>query len=209
MLTKSRRPARALPASHAPPRRHLARDGAQAGEPRSAAKRTTAQELRELRTIIELIRTLTSTLELPEILRIVLARLKSLTQAEALSLMLYDPERDELVFAATETLRENALVGIRLPSSRSLASWVAHSGESAVVNDVQHDPRFYPEIDRLTRFTTRNLLVGAAVPTRPGDRRARGRQPLRRRRLRRRGPGESRSARPRGGRRLRARHALP
>jgi diguanylate cyclase (GGDEF)-like protein len=126
--------------------------------PASAANRTAAQELRELRTIIELIRTLTSTLELPAILRIVLARLKSLTQAEALSLMLYDPEREELVFAATETLRENALVGMRLPSSRSLASWVAHSGETAVVNHVQDDPRFYPEIDRVTRFTTRNLL---------------------------------------------------
>ena len=48
------------------------------------------RELRELRTVNELIRTLTSTLELPEILRIVLDRLKSLTQAEALSLMLYD-----------------------------------------------------------------------------------------------------------------------
>ena len=78
-------------------------------------------ELRELRTVNELIRTLTSTLELPEILRIVLDRLKSLTQAEALSLMLYDAERDELVFAATETLRENAAVGLRLPPSRSLA----------------------------------------------------------------------------------------
>src|SRR5262245_3834864 len=72
--------------------------------------------------------------------------------------MLYDPDRDELVFAATETLRENAIVGLRLPPSTSLASWVAHRGESVVVNDVQHDPRFYPEIDRLTQFTTRNLL---------------------------------------------------
>jgi diguanylate cyclase (GGDEF)-like protein len=72
--------------------------------------------------------------------------------------MLYDPERDELVFAATETLRENAIVGLRLPPSRSLASWVARSGESAVVNDVRGDPRFYPEIDRVTHFTTRNLL---------------------------------------------------
>jgi diguanylate cyclase (GGDEF)-like protein len=126
--------------------------------PRTPAARTSAEELLESRTIIELIRTLTSTLELPEILRIVLGRLKSLTQAEALSLMLYDPERDELVFAATETLRENAVVGLRLPPSRSLASWVAHRGESAVVNDVQHDPRFYPEIDRITQFTTRNLL---------------------------------------------------
>jgi diguanylate cyclase (GGDEF)-like protein len=131
----------------APPRRQKA-----------AAERTIEQELRELRTIVELTRTLTSTLELPEILRIVLDRLKSLTQAEALSLMLYDPERDELVFAATETLRENAIVGLRLPPSRSLASWVARSGESAMVNDVHGDPRFYPEIDRVTHFTTRNLL---------------------------------------------------
>jgi diguanylate cyclase (GGDEF)-like protein len=123
-----------------------------------APERSTEQELRELRAINELIRTVTSTLELPEILRIVLARLKSLTRADALSLMLYDPERDELVFAATETLRENAVVGQRLPPSRSVASWVARRGESAIVNDVRSDPRFYAEIDRLTRFETRNLL---------------------------------------------------
>ena len=125
---------------------------------RGGPKRSNAEELLELRTVIELIRTLTSTLELPEILRIVLGQLKSLTQAEALSLMLYDKERDELVFAATETLRENAVVGLRLPPSRSLASWVARSGQGAIVNDVEHDARFYPEIDRLTQFTTRNLL---------------------------------------------------
>jgi diguanylate cyclase (GGDEF)-like protein len=123
-----------------------------------ATGRTVEQELRELRTVVELTRTLTSTLELSEILRIVLDRLKALTQAEALSLMLYDQERDELVFAATETLKENAVVGMRLPPSRSLASWVAHRGESAVVNDVRNDPRFYEEIDRITQFITRNLL---------------------------------------------------
>ena len=124
----------------------------------SSTSRPVEQELRQLRTIVELTRTLTSTLELPEILRIVLDRMKTLTQAEALSLMLYDADRDELVFAATETLRENAVVGLRLPPSTSLASWVARSGESVVVNDVRNDPRFYPEIDRVTHFTTRNLL---------------------------------------------------
>jgi diguanylate cyclase (GGDEF)-like protein len=129
--------------------------------PRDQGRAALERELRELRTVNELIRTLTSTLELPEILQIVLDRLKSLTQAEALSLMLYDADRDELVFAATETLQQNAVVGVRLPPSRSLASWVARSGESAIINDVEHDPRFYPEIDRLTHFSTRNLL---AVP---------------------------------------------
>ncbi|MET0153345.1 MAG: sensor domain-containing diguanylate cyclase [Candidatus Binatia bacterium] len=121
-------------------------------------ERSLEQELRELRTINQLIGTLTSTLELPEILRIVLGRLKSLTQAEALSLMLYDAERDELVFAATETLRENDVVGLRLPPSQSLASWVARSGESAIVNDVESDPRFYAAIDRASGFRTRSLL---------------------------------------------------
>jgi diguanylate cyclase (GGDEF)-like protein len=123
-----------------------------------APERGLEQELRELRTINQLIGTLTSTLELPEILRIVLGRLKSLTQAEALSLMLYDSERDELVFAATETLRENDVVGLRLPPSQSLASWVARSGESAIVNDVGNDPRFYVAIDRTSGFRTRSLL---------------------------------------------------
>jgi len=134
---------------------------------RPAPGRSVEQELRELRSINDLIRTLTSTLELPEILRIVLDRLKRLTQAEALSLMLYDAERKELVFAATETLRENALVGVRVPPTMSLASWAMRSGESVLVNDAPHDPRFYPEIDRLAQFSTRNLV---AVPLRRGGR---------------------------------------
>lgn len=132
----------------------------------SASDTSLQQRLRELTVTNELIKTLTSTLELPEILRIVLDRIKLLTRAEALSLLLYDGQRDELVFAATETLRENAVVGMRLPSEQGVASWVARSGRSAVVNDVASDARFYRGIDRASQFATRSLL---AVPlTRDG-----------------------------------------
>lgn len=127
------------------------------------AEQSLEQELRELRSVNELIRTLTSTLELHEILRIVLERLKVLTQADALSLLLYDPERDELVFAATETLRENAAVGLRVPSSRSLAGQVVRTGESAIVDDVSNERNFFGEFDHITRFRTRSLL---SVPLR-------------------------------------------
>ena len=44
---------------------------------------------------------------------------------------------------ATETLRENQLVGMHVPPEQGIASWVARSGQSAVVNDAAHDPRFY------------------------------------------------------------------
>jgi diguanylate cyclase (GGDEF)-like protein len=131
------------------------------------SERELAQRLRELATINELIKTLTSTLELSEILRIVLDRIKILTQAEALSLLLYDGQRDELVFAATETLRENAIAGLRVPAGQGVASWVARSGQSALVNDVQSDPRFYGGIDRKSRFATHSLL---AVPIKQGGR---------------------------------------
>jgi diguanylate cyclase (GGDEF)-like protein len=130
------------------------------------AQRRLEQRLQELVAVNELIRTLTSTLELPEILRIVLDRIKTLTRAEALSLLLYDAERDELVFAATETLQENLVSHLRIPRGQGVASWVARTGKSAMVNDVAHDPRFYSGIDRVSRFRTRSLL---AVPiTRAG-----------------------------------------
>jgi len=125
------------------------------------SEHTLAQRLRELAIINELIKTLTSTLELSEILRIVLDRIKILTHAEALSLLLYDGQRDELVFAATETLRENAIAGLRVPAGQGIANWVARTGRSALVNDAQSDPRFYGGIDRKSRFATHSLL---AVP---------------------------------------------
>jgi diguanylate cyclase (GGDEF)-like protein len=81
----------------------------------SGADEALARQLRELEALNETIRALTSTLELPEVLRAGLERIKTLTSAEAMSLLLYDAQRDELVFAATETLRENTMFGGAAP----------------------------------------------------------------------------------------------
>src|SRR5436853_3273542 len=70
-----------------------------------------AWRLRELETLYESLRTITSTLDLAELVRNVLATIAAVTSAEAFSLMLHDPERGELVFAASETLSEQSLIG--------------------------------------------------------------------------------------------------
>jgi GGDEF domain-containing protein len=67
--------------------------------------------LEELAVLHESLRALTSTRDLGEVLRTALARVRALTASQALSLLLYDAQRDELVFAATETLGEQTLVG--------------------------------------------------------------------------------------------------
>src|SRR5262245_4848199 len=132
-----------------------------------ASDRSFEQRLRELAITNELIKTITSSLPLPDILRIVLDRIKTLTRAEALSLLLYDKQRDELMFAATETLREDVVVGMRVPPPTGIAGWVAHTGRSAVVNDVAKDPRFYDAVDRVMHFATHSVL---AVPLTRGNR---------------------------------------
>ena len=143
-------------------------------------ERSLEQRLRELTVTNELIKTLTSTLELPEVLRMVLDRIKVLTQAEALSLLLYDGERDELVFAATETLQENTVAGLRVPPEEGIASWVARTGQSALVNDVANDRRFYRGIDRASHFDDPQPAGRSVEARRQGDWRHRGGQPLRR-----------------------------
>src|SRR5262250_2167574 len=89
------------------------------------------RRLREATALNDTLKALTSTLDLAEILRVVIERTKQVTSAEALSLLLYDRERDELVFAATETLQENTVAGLRVPPEQGIASWVAHTGKSA------------------------------------------------------------------------------
>jgi len=89
------------------------------------------RQLSELAAVHQSLRVLTSTLELPEILRAVLGGIKAFTSAEGLSLLLYDPERDELVFAATETLQESALLGSPATGGR----WAARTGESVLLEE--------------------------------------------------------------------------
>jgi len=70
-----------------------------------------ADRLRELEKLHASLRAMTATLDLGELVRTVLEAIKSVTTPEGLSLLLYDSEREELVFSASETLCEQTLVG--------------------------------------------------------------------------------------------------
>ncbi len=121
----------------------------------------------ELEVINEITKAVTSTLDLGEIIRATLARIKTLASAEAISLLRYDAERDELVFAATETLRESSLHGIGTEPQRGLAAWVARTGQSAIVENAAADPRCGGAAGALSACEGRHLL---AVPIRRADR---------------------------------------
>jgi diguanylate cyclase (GGDEF)-like protein len=73
--------------------------------------------LRELETLYESLRTISATLDLGALVRNVLDAIRRVTSAEALSLLLHDAERGELVFAASEMLAHETLAGASAASA--------------------------------------------------------------------------------------------
>lgn len=95
---------------------------------------------------------------------------RSVAQAEASSLLLYDAEADELYFHIAlglsgdqDTLKRK----VRLKLNQGIAGAAAATHSSIVVDNVSRDPRFFADVDAIIQFQTRNLL---AVPLMDRDR---------------------------------------
>ena len=123
-----------------------------------------AQRLRELEALHDSLRALTATLDLAELLHTVLARMRALLEPQGLSLLLYDRARDELVFAATELLREDAVLepgvidGARLRLGQGIAGWVARHRQAVLLDDASHDPRHEPGMARAAGLVPRAMI---------------------------------------------------
>lgn len=75
------------------------------------------------------------------------------------SLMLHDPETDELEFAVVTGGEEAVkLRGHRMPKDTGIAGWILSNGEPLIITDVSSDSRFDPSIDNLTGFKTENII---------------------------------------------------
>ncbi|MFH1722265.1 MAG: SpoIIE family protein phosphatase, partial [Candidatus Altiarchaeota archaeon] len=89
---------------------------------------------------------------------------KSVTFAEASSLMLYNPKRNVLEFASVadeiigevgaETLKRT----VELKIGEGIAGWVAENRKPLIIKDAQKDSRFFNNADKQTGFLTRTLL---------------------------------------------------
>ncbi|HSB82165.1 MAG TPA: PAS domain S-box protein, partial [Candidatus Methylomirabilis sp.] len=83
---------------------------------------------------------LASSLDPAQVLRLLVSEVRGLLDADGASVLLYEPERDELTFVAAEGPGAEALVGERVPAGASLAGWVLRERRAALVNDVRDHP---------------------------------------------------------------------
>ena len=111
--------------------------------------------MEELSSIVEATKKLNSTLDLGELIHIILQIATRQTGAERGTVFLVDAEKNEIWSLVGLGLEQQV---IRLPADRGIAGWVAQNGKSVRLENAYEDPRFEPEVDRRLGFTTRRLL---------------------------------------------------
>ncbi len=120
----------------------------------------------ELEFFIAFSKALSSTLDQGKLLDIIIEAAKTLTQAEASSLLLMDETSQCLHFAHATGQVSDELMKLSVPMGQGIAGWVARERQPQIVNQADKDSRWYPGIDRKTKFTTRSILC---VPLLVGD----------------------------------------
>ncbi len=115
------------------------------------------QRLSEQEVLMEVGRILNSTLNLPEVLDLVMLNAQEALRAQASFLMLRDADTGELYFTVARGKRGERAKEIWLGRGEGLAGWVAEHGEAVIVNDAQRDPRYSPKVDEVAGFTTRAM----------------------------------------------------
>jgi diguanylate cyclase (GGDEF)-like protein len=119
-----------------------------------------------LRVFHEVARALTQTLELEEILLIIMEKMAQFFGPERWSMLLVDEEAQDLYYAIAVGEDSKSLKGLRVPLGEGVAGWVASTGNSLVVPDVSLDvhwsafSRAHPEL---------NIQSIACLPVRSGD----------------------------------------
>jgi diguanylate cyclase (GGDEF)-like protein len=111
----------------------------------------------------ELAKALTSTLEVREVLELVMQKVSELLKPANWSLILQDPLTGELYFELVVGSGAEKLKQIRFPSGEGIAGHVFATGEALRVDDVSRDARFSRRFDQVSDFSTRSAL---AVPLR-------------------------------------------
>ncbi len=135
------------------------------GARRKKVRRSSGEDLPEdptvvnLRKVLALTKVLNSTLQLNELLALIMKTSSEVMRSEVASLLLIDETSNELVFRVAlggkgAELEEK----FRVKMGEGIAGSVAASGKPEIVNHPHKDPRFAKRFDNSTGFVTRAIL---------------------------------------------------
>jgi signal transduction histidine kinase len=99
-----------------------------------------------------------TTLDLDQLLELILSKINDAVEADRATLYLLDERKNELV---SRIVQGDEVRAIRLKVGQGIAGHVAQTSKALLVNNPYEDPRFNPEWDMTSGYRTRSIL---AVP---------------------------------------------
>ena len=116
------------------------------------------KRLEGYRRLIDIARTLASTLDLDILLTRIVSAASELTETEAASILLYDEAAGQLYFQVATNLDQPTMRGLAVPLKGSVAGWIVTNRKPARVPDVKADPRQIFSVEKQTHVATTSLL---------------------------------------------------
>lgn len=130
-------------------------------------ERILRQKERELSSIQQIGKALSSTLHLDELLKLIMQEITVLMNADRSTLFLVDHERKEIW---SKIAQKAEVKEIRQQFGKGISGYVAASGETINIPDAYNDSRFDPTTDKKTGYHTRSILcMPVWEPSAPGE----------------------------------------
>src|SRR5579885_2488678 len=124
------------------------------------------REAGEVAVFQELGKSLTSSLQLDQVLRTIMEKIDEFLRSDNWSLLLLDEAKQELYFELAVGKASQALKDVRVKVGQGIAGWVAQHGEVVIVPDTSKDTRFFGKVDEKTKMETQSIV---AVPVKFRD----------------------------------------
>lgn len=105
--------------------------------------------------LVKIGRSITAQTDINVLLRVIAEETKVAMQADRCTVFLLDKKKNELWSKIALGLDSEE---IRFPADKGLAGYVVRTGESINITDAYNDPRFNPDVDKATGYTTKTIL---------------------------------------------------
>ncbi len=125
---------------------------------RRQAESTLQQRNRELALLNSAIQIVNATLDVDQVLSLILDVIRWLLDTSACLVWLLDPESGELVCQHSLEPGGNHAKGMRISRDSGLVGWIARTGKSLIVPDTHTDPRQAEAADRQAEMELRSIL---------------------------------------------------
>ena len=121
------------------------------------ALRAQEENYHQLQALQQVSQAVSSSLDVPQVLNMVMDTIIELTEAERGFLMLLDSESGELSFRVARNMDRETLQRSSFKISRSIVNQVAREGQPVVTTNAQMDPRFSAQ-ESVVSFSLRSIL---------------------------------------------------